>query len=334
MTAGLIAAFVVSAVVAELLCRFAPCLGLVDSPGRRSSHATPTPRGAGLGIAAGVFAGSAFLGLGDDARALLMAAAIVALLGLADDLRPLAAVFKLAVLAVVSGALVTFLGAFDRFPLPPPLDVPLGPAALPFTVLWIVAVTNFFNFMDGLDGLAAGQVALSGLVAWTTSGSADAAVLGALAAVAAVALLPSNWAPARFFLGDAGSLFSGFLLATLPLLVRPHGSAAATVVTATALGVFLLDPIVTLVRRARRKAPLLAGHREHAYQRLATTGAPHAPVVAFVLFLQALTAATAVAVTRHPSFRLLGPAVAVLVSAVLLLAAEAAERRRDRAAAP
>jgi UDP-N-acetylmuramyl pentapeptide phosphotransferase/UDP-N-acetylglucosamine-1-phosphate transferase len=334
VTGGLIVAFAVSAVVAQLLFAFAPRLGLIDAPGRRSSHSNPTPRGAGLGIAAGVLAGSAFLGLGRGALELLLAAALVAFLGLADDRRPLSAGFKLAALGVVSAALVTVQGSFERLPLPSPLDVPLGAAAAPFTILWIVAVTNFFNFMDGLDGLAAGQVVLSGLVAWTTSESADAATLGALAAAAAVAILPSNWSPARFFLGDAGSLFAGFLLATLPLLAPAHGSAAAAVVTETALGVFLLDPIVTLVRRARRGAPLFAGHREHAYQRLASPGASHAPVVAFVLFLQVMAAVTAVAAVRHPSFRLLGPAVAVLIASVVLLAAWAAERRRQRAASP
>ena len=193
--------------------------------------------------------------------------------------------------------------------------------AVPFTILWIVAITNFFNFMDGLDGLATGQLVLSGAVAWAAGWSADAQLLSASAAVAAAVLLPSNWSPARFFLGDAGSLFSGFLLAVLPLLAPAGDRSGAGVATATALGCFLLDPLVTLLRRARRGAHLLSGHREHAYQRLAAAAGSHARVVAGVLLLQALAAGAALAVARNRAVALLGPAAALLLSTVLVAAA-------------
>lgn len=321
MTAPLLAAALVAAVVAELVRAHAARLGLVDAPGGRSSHSRPTPRGAGLGIALGVAAGAAFGGLGSEAIALLCAAQVVGLLGLVDDRRPLPPIPKLAVLATAAVAALVAAGPFERLPLPSPLDLPLGAAAIPFTLLWIVAITNFFNFMDGLDGLATGQLVLSGAVAWAAGWSADAQLLGALAAVSAAVLLPSNWSPARFFLGDAGSLFSGFLLAVLPLLAPTPSRSGAGVVTATALGCFLLDPLATLLRRARRGAPLLSGHREHAYQRLAAAAGSHARVVAGVLLLQALAAGAALAVARDREIALFGPAAALLLSAILVVAA-------------
>ena len=149
-----------------------------------------------------------------------------------------------------------------------------------FAVLWVVAVTNIYNFMDGIDGLAAGQGLVAG-ASWGVAGlvTADAFVAtGGFAIAASCAIfLARNWAPARIFMGDAGSAFLGFTLATLPLLAAggPLGGRAWPL-GALVLLPFLFDATLTLLRRLGRGENVLQPHRSHLYQRLVVAGAPHA----------------------------------------------------------
>jgi UDP-N-acetylmuramyl pentapeptide phosphotransferase/UDP-N-acetylglucosamine-1-phosphate transferase len=169
----------------------------------------------------------------------------------------------------VAAAVVVGLGGLDRFPLPPPLDLPLGPVARPLAVLWIVAVVNFFNFLDGIDGLAALQAAITGggivIAAWDPF----AVLLAAALAGAAAGFLPFNWAPASVFLGDVGSYFLGFTLAALPLAAPLDGRSSAVFFVGLSLWLFLADATWTLLRRARRGERVHEAHREHLYQHLA-----------------------------------------------------------------
>jgi Fuc2NAc and GlcNAc transferase len=212
-------------------------------------------------------------------------------------------------------------------PLPPPLDVPLGPAAGVLTVVWLVGVTNFFNFMDGVDGLAGGQAVISlGVLAWALWPDAAAGVaLVVLAGTAA--FLIRNWSPARIFLGDVGSAFLGFLLAGLPLASPPGSRPQLVFVAAISLSLFLLDPVATLIARRRRRDVIGKAHRDHAYQQLVEPGAPHAAAVTALLGVGlALTLLAALAYDR--------PALAWLTVAVALGAFaiewQVAGRRRRR----
>lgn len=277
-------AFATSWATVRALRALAPRLGLLDRPNARSSHHTPKPRGGGLGVLAGTAAGVSLLafagGVPRDAVVLLACSLPVAAVGWWDDLRGLPAWPRLLVHTAAAFALASTAGALPRLPLPPPADVALGALALPATVLWLVAVSNFFNFMDGIDGLAGGQavvsLALVAALAWS-----DAAVALALPLTAAtLGFLVHNWAPARIFLGDVGSGWLGFLVAGLPLLADEAGRPRAVTAAATALALFLLDPVVALLVRWRRGSRLGEAHRDHAYQRLARAAGSHGRVAA------------------------------------------------------
>ncbi|HEX9670163.1 MAG TPA: glycosyl transferase [Thermoanaerobaculia bacterium] len=312
-----------SALAGTLLVeRWARPLGLLDLPNPRSSHREPRPRGGGLGIVCGVAAGVAAAswtagGFGASIRVVLWAALLVAAAGLWDDLRPLPAWPRLLVQTAAAVLVVAACGGLERLPLPPPADVALGAAGAPLAVLWLVAVTNFFNFMDGLDALAPGQAVLSlALLAWALW-PGGAAGLSLVAAAATAALLLRNWTPARLFLGDVGSSFLGLLLAGLPFAGPPAERPRLVLLVAVSLALFLLDPVATLWRRWRRGAPLTVAHREHAYQRLVAPERSHAPVVSGLLATGLLLSLLAAAGYALPSL-----AWPVVAAALLLFAAE------------
>jgi UDP-N-acetylmuramyl pentapeptide phosphotransferase/UDP-N-acetylglucosamine-1-phosphate transferase len=268
--------------------RGARAAGLIDRPNHRSSHSTPRPRGGGLGILCGVGAGLLLLLFGGlsltSAAWLVLGASVpVAAVGLWDDISSIKPLPRLAVQAGAAAAVVWTCGGLDRLPLPAPADVVLGWLGPAAAMMWIVGVTNFFNFMDGADGLAAGQAAIAfgalASVLWPLPLSF--VLLTALAAT--LAFLVRNWSPARIFLGDVGSGWIGFVLAAIPFAGPMENRSALVLLVATGLALFLIDPFVTLIRRWRKGAPLTASHREHAYQRLFAPGESHAPVVSALL---------------------------------------------------
>ncbi len=258
-------------------------LGLIDIPNARSSHTVSTARGGGLGVAAGVIAGILLLAAFGDwptrqLAILLAGAGAIAALGVFDDLHPIPAGLRLLGQLLVALAVIVGLGGVARLPLPPPLDLSLGWLAAPLAVLWLLTVTNFYNFMDGIDGLAAGQAAAScigvAIAGWAT-GAIDFAVV---LAAAAVGFLLLNRPPARIFLGDVGSTSLGFALAGLPLLAPVGERHMAVFAVAVGLSLFLLDPVETLVRQARAGRRIGTAHRSHSYQLLAPTRGRQAAV--------------------------------------------------------
>jgi UDP-N-acetylmuramyl pentapeptide phosphotransferase/UDP-N-acetylglucosamine-1-phosphate transferase len=254
---------------------------MVDVPGPRSSHARVTPRGGGLALLAAVLAAVLLYPAAvarADRVAWLAAFAALALVGLADDRFSLPASWRLGLQAAAAAGFVALAGGFDRLPLPAPLDVPLSAGGGPLAVLWIVAVVNFYNFLDGIDGLAVlqGTVTATGIVlaAWDPVASLFAAAL----AGGCAGFLLFNWSPARIFLGDTGSLALGFGLAALPLLAPPPQRSRAVYFVAVSLWLFLADATFTLLRRFARGARWDEAHREHLYQRLVLSGWSHGAV--------------------------------------------------------
>ncbi len=278
---------------------------LLDAPNERSSHKAPKPRGGGLGVVGGFGIGClmVFVVRGLDSATLILIAGALACtaLGLWDDLRGLSIRPRLAVEVAIAAWLVYETGPVSRVPLPPPLDVPLGPLGYLFPVIWIVGVTNFFNFMDGIDGLAAGQAAAVCLAVAGAAWSHDAVMVASVLLAALLGFLRFNWWPSRIFLGDAGSLPVGFVLAGLPLLAPSADRPRAVLATAIGLTLFLLDPVQTLWRRWRRGAPLGQSHREHIYQQFLAPGDPHGRVALILVSAGLLLSAAGVLAYHSPA---------------------------------
>ena len=269
-------AWAIAAVIAGLVSRWGP----VDPPKDRGAHSAPTPTSGGIGIIAGTCAGLAMAtavlppSQTGPVTLLLAMAVAVGLLGALDDLIDLGARTKLAVQAVLAMVFALFVARIDSLPLAPGLDLHLWPVvAVLGTALWIVVTVNALNFMDGANGLAPGAaiIILAGLSLLSAAhGQTAIAATALMAAAAGLGFLPWNLPGGRVFQGDAGALFSGFLIAGLAVLAAQPGpstrplSAFPVVFACLPL---LTDVFLTLLARARRRASLLAAHREHLFQR-------------------------------------------------------------------
>jgi len=278
--AGLIA-FVGTRALIPLLRRAA----VLDHPNERSLHEAPTPRGGGIAlIAAILLAWLALIAAGAVAPRLvvvLCGAALLAAISWIDDLRGLSPAPRLLAQLVAVGLGTTALmpaGSVFQFWLTPGLD------AVAAGLLWLWFV-NLFNFMDGIDGIAGSEAAAIGigLALFAGFGAGSDPGLAALAATAAAATLGFlvwNWAPARIFLGDVGSVPLGYLLGFLLLAVAVRGFWKIALILPL---YFLADATVTLLRRLARGERVWQAHREHFYQRAVQRGLGHGAVVRRVI---------------------------------------------------
>ena len=205
--------------------------------------------------------------------ALLGMALAMGVLGLIDDIFDLNARLKLGIHVALAIAFAAFVAKIGVLPLAAGLDLPLLPIfSILGTALWIVVLVNGLNFIDGANGLAPGAaiiiLAAIGLLAGLQGQSALSAV-AIIAAAASLGFLPWNLPGGRVFQGDAGALFSGFLIAGLAVLMadpKAGGRLSPYPVVFASLPL-LTDVFLTLLSRARRKQGLLPAHRDHLFQR-------------------------------------------------------------------
>ncbi|HYW09386.1 MAG TPA: MraY family glycosyltransferase [Longimicrobium sp.] len=241
--------------------------------------------------------------------------------GLADDFLNLPPRAKLALQC--AAALLAWAAGFRIEEVAFGATGTLGWMSLPLTVLWVVGVTNAFNLIDGLDGLATGValVALSTTLALALAlGNTEVTVACAVLGGALLGFLPFNMRPALIFLGDSGSMFVGFVLAVLSV----HGSiksatAVLTVVPLLVLALPLLDVTLAILRRWLRGTPVFGADERHLHHRLVAIGLTHTRAAVLLLLVAALMASLALAVALAPSARVAGIAGAGTGACVLLL---------------
>ena len=313
-----------SAAISWAMLRAGPRIGLVAVPNSRSSHDRPTPSAGGVSIAAAFLAGLAVAavlggGSGPQLAVLAAAAAGLAAVGLVDDLGRLDGIrIKVAAQLAAAAALVAADIVWTRLWLPGIGMVELGWAGAAVTIVWLVAMTNIVNFMDGLDGLAAGTIVLAGcfLCAATALQGASVAWIPAYAlAAGAAGFLPFNFPRARMFMGDVGSQLAGFAFAALAVwATRLDAAPSAFLVVPLLFLHFIFDAAFTLCRRALRGEDVTAAHRGHLYQLANRLGLSHARVAAIHFGMAAAQGAAALHVAAAE------PADALLVLPPLLLA--------------
>lgn len=258
---------------------------LLALPNERSSHSRPTPSGGGAAIVVGTLLGvTVFLVLTRHLSlswgTLLIGGALVAVVSWFDDLYTMPSTVRLAVHGASALCVLLGVGAIQQIHFPWLGNLYLGWLGYGFTFLWIIALINGYNFMDGLDGLAGSQAVIAG-VTWAYLGYwADvplAMALGLILALSSLGFLAYNWPPARIFMGDVGSAFLGYNFAALAVLgAQQQGKLAF--LGALVVWPFLFDTLFTLVRRWQRGENLLQAHRSHLYQRLVISGHSHRTV--------------------------------------------------------
>jgi len=322
------ATLIVAVVMTAWVRRLALDREWMDVPNERSSHAAPTPRGGGIAIVLASMA--AFLCFGaldlldrELLIALLGGGTAVACVGFVDDRRPLRARNRLIVHFAAAVWALVWLGGV------PPLRVgtaivDLGIIGHVLGAIAIVWTLNLFNFMDGIDGLAAGEgtfIAAAG--AWFAASMGGGGVSAAFAAFAAACagFLVWNWPPAKIFMGDIGSGYVGYVLAVLALAAMRH-SPVAVFVWLLLGGLFFTDATVTLVRRFVRGESVSEAHRSHAYQWMTRRMGGHLAVSAAAIAINAvvLLPAAMYALYRPDRAAILALVVLAVLSAIMFAA--------------
>jgi len=294
---GLCATYLLVPLVRALGLRFK----VFDPSSQRREDGRHVPTLGGIAVAVPLYAGIAllyvwpnlvsesFFSAGRDVSALLLGGLMMLALGLYDDLRGARPVAKLLV-QVVAGIIVCILsGPIKAINAPLIGTVELGVAAVPLTVLWIVAITNAFNLIDGIDGLAAGV----GIFVCATSflmahmyGHVAMMVFAAIMTGSLLAFLRFNFHPATIFLGDTGSMFVGFTIAVVSL--QSSMKAATTVlllIPVCVLGYPLLDASVAIARRFLKGKPIFSSDRSHIHHKFLAQGLGHRRTSAMVYAL-------------------------------------------------
>ena len=317
LAAAVIAAGVVSGVGTRMVIPYLRRAGVAATPNERSLHRAPTPHGGGVGPVAAIVLVwlAAVIGRWRPEADLLILAGVVllAVVSWLDDryeLSPATRLIPQIVVVLLSLDLVPLGGPVFQFWLPPVLDR----VATGLVWLWFI---NLFNFMDGADGLTGSEATTigAGIVLVAASLDPATAVLGAALAAAALGFLASNWAPARVFMGDVGSIPLGYLIGFLLLRLAAEGMWRAALILPL---YFLADATITLARRALRGERVWQPHREHFYQRAVLAGLGHAAMVRRVIV--ANLALVACAWAAENGYGIAGLGAACLVVAILLVA--------------
>ncbi|MGH8501288.1 MAG: MraY family glycosyltransferase [Gammaproteobacteria bacterium] len=261
----------------------------LDAPGPRSSHSEPMPQSGGAAIVVPFLCAALVLFLFGAMPSMLFMAlfgggAAVAAIGLWDDRTPVPAGLRIAVHFAASAWAMYCLGGLSPLPFGD-ISLDLGPAGYVAGAVAGAWLLNLYNFMDGIDGLAAGEaIAVLGcacLIIAAANPDESLLYLGLLGA-ATLGFLPWNWPPARIFMGDIGSGFLGFGLAVLAIYTANSG-ALSIWSWVILLSVFIVDATVTLLRRIINGERWYLAHRSHAYQHAAIRWRSHQSVTLAVL---------------------------------------------------
>jgi len=287
-------ALLLSAGLTGLVKLYSRRANLLDVPNERSSHQVATPRGGGLSIVI-VFLGAVLVLYvfgqppTDVLSALLVGGVMVAGIGFIDDHRHVPAKWRFLVQTIAATFALQRLGGLPEMQLGE-MHVDLGIVGDALAIVFTVWLINLYNFMDGIDGIVAVEViciSVSALVIGAIPEGSFVGILLGILAASTLGFLVWNWPPAKIFLGDVGSGFVGFVLATMAIVcsqmaIMPLWSWLIL------SGVFVVDATVTLLVRVLHGQKWYEPHKNHAYQKAARRLDGHRPVTSIVLLINVL----------------------------------------------
>lgn len=301
---------------------------LLDIPNERSSHSSPTPRGGGLAIAVTALGGiiiGAMLGWIDWNLAIALSGggAMIATVGWVDDHRSLPALTRFAVQFLSAGWALFWVGGLPSLSVGS-TSLHLGVVGTVLGVIGVVWAINLYNFVDGIDGLAAGEAISTGVIGGmilVAMGQVGLAMVAFVIAAASAGFLPLNWAPAKLFMGDVGSGMLGYLFAVLAI-ASENASAVPLLIWVLLLGAFVFDATVTLCRRIAHGERWYHAHHSHAYQRMVQAGRSHAQVSSTILVINLALAVLAIVAWLRPTFFLIAIAAGAVLLSIIYLSVE------------
>lgn len=327
----IIGAFVISGVLSYALTpfvkRFAYKIGAIDVPkDSRRMHKRPIPRLGGLAIFIG-FLGAMLLFYRFDIQMLsiLLGAMIIVVLGIFDDVLALGAKFKFLVQIIaaaipvcVGGMKIEFFTSFNPFSSEPYFS--LGVFAIPVTIIWIVGITNAVNLIDGLDGLAVGVSSIASLTMLAVgllNYEIGVAIVMACLTGACLGFMPYNFNPAEIFMGDTGSTFLGYMLATMSISgFFKFYAVISFAVPLLILGLPIFDTISAITRRVLEGRSPMSPDRGHVHHRLVDMGFNVKQAVAILYAISGTLGLAAVVLTTSGEAK----AMLLLLAAILAIA--------------
>ena len=319
-------ALLVSFAATPLVKRFAVHVNAIDDPeDPRRIHKEPIPRLGGLAIFVGfIIAVVLFADIDRQLRGIIFGAVIIIAIGVIDDIFQIRAVVKLvfqilaALVAVYHGVLVGIFANPIVFSETQFVD--LGYLAIPITVIWIVAITNSVNFIDGLDGLAVGVSAISSVVMLVIAlivAELNVAIVLAALAGSCIGFLPHNFNPAKIFMGDTGALLLGYVLATVSIIgLFKFYAVVSLAVPLLVLAIPLFDTSFAFFRRLLKGQNPMKADRGHLHHRLLDMGMSQKQAVVFMYAVSGLLGLIAVVITALHENRAL-----ILILPLLVVAA-------------
>jgi len=337
-----IIAFTLTYIIIFPVRKWAIRKNILDIPDERSSHIIPTPTGGGVVI----FTVTAVIVtvlwstkivyprwwlVWPPTTFLFFSVGVLSIvaIGWLDDLKSLSIKLRFSIQCLAALLAIKAFGYWHEAYIPLFGQVSFGWVGLPLTFLWIVGLTNAYNFMDGINGMAGGQGVLAGLgwaLIFGLMGMPVLVVLATLLASTCLAFLIHNWSPARIFMGDAGSSFLGYMFAILPVIGPQisteewtlYSDAPFFMVGILLVWPFCFDTAFTFLRRLYRRENVLMAHRSHLYQRLVISGYRHETVTLIYMVLSLICLLSAVyMVKKKPGIDLI-TVVALLGTFIIL----------------
>lgn len=303
--------------------------GMLDQPNERSSHYAATPRGGGIVFflcwiaLVGTYLG--FQWVSWDSVKYFVPVLLIGFVGFLDDRTSLSASIRFICQCIAATAFLFLIGEGGTL-IQPLLNLPL-PICFVVMVLGMVWMTNLYNFMDGSDGMASQQAIFFFAMAGMFLFKASAPELGIFAwglMALLCGFLTWNWPTARIFMGDSGSCFLGFIMASYALVGHKYYDIPLTV-WAILTSLFWFDATVTLVRRMLKRENWRKAHRLHAYQRLIQFGWSHQRVLVGAIGVNCILATLAWVAYCDPRLEMFSLGLSVAVLACLYLMVEVAK---------
>jgi len=317
-------AFSLSYLGTFVIRRWALRHGVVDVPNERSSHDQATPRGGGMAIVLSCFATTLLASLfysfpSRTYWGLFLCSVAIAFLGFVDDLYTVPKKYRFAVWIIIATVSLLFGIGLKTVVLPFIGGISFGILTPLVTFVWLIGVTNFYNFMDGIDGLAGTEaIIVAGFLALIslTYGNTFIFITSLILLGSSLGFLLHNRPPAKIFMGDGGSNFLGFMFAALAIIGSQNGETNIPfVIPVLLLGTFLFDATITLLKRIPEGKKWLEPHRAHYYQRLIILGYSHKQVTSLYCAINVALGTIALLYTSATGF----VALALLTLAVVIL---------------
>lgn len=311
----LVISFAASAASTPLLCKMAIKLDITDHPSDRKVHAKPIPYLGGIAffiaVSCSILYVFLFIPYMLDVQVSLTQLLVLyfvsmafLILGIVDDALSVQPGTKLVVQAILSLILVSAGFGVNQITSPFGGVIPLGWLGWLISMVWILTIVNAINFIDGLDGLAAGIVFFAALANFGIAlqpWQHFVCMISIMLMGATLGFLPYNFSPARIFMGDAGSLYLGSLLAGVSLISNTKGATVMSLsLPLVILSIPLLDTLLTVIRRGKRGFHLFKADREHIHHRLLRLGFTDRQAVLFLYGLCFLLSISALLAAKLP----------------------------------